>query len=297
MEIPNIVACIAIIPWAWIMMKLAVFGDLINLMPMAIFGYLIYLLDRAIRNQNLAEIMAKQDQQLKKRDSFSQTEICQLAEKSTQTKREKVDAITQVETSQFRETSTQTIQMKIDASTHMDCKEYSVKSTQTNCTILEEKEVQTYREKPKKLKLKLRPTRFWRKRVQMKPKSSKAPVPSKERYPEPTIPTTDEFMNYHKEKHAYLRRKIKFSPKLNEIPEADEDIYEPEMCNLPIDDELGPEPSIFGENTVGRNGCKMILQSLDTNTDDVKRLEARKKQSELTFWKKKFKKLKKTFKK
>ncbi|GBM17883.1 hypothetical protein AVEN_177940-1 [Araneus ventricosus] len=104
-------------------------------------------------------------------------------------------------------------------------------------------------------------------------------------------------MNYHKEKHAYLRRKIKFSPKLNEIPEADEDIYEPEMCNLPIDDELGPEPSIFGENTVGRNCCKMILQSLDTNIDDVERLEPRKKQSELTFWQKKFKKLKKKFKK
>ncbi|GBL66217.1 hypothetical protein AVEN_221520-1 [Araneus ventricosus] len=182
MDTPNIVVCMAVIPWTWILMKLAVFGDLINLMPMAILGYLIYLLDRAIRMQDLDEILAKQDGLLKKRYSFSQTVLYEFAETSTQTTNENVDAFTQVEKSQMREVSTQTVETKIDAFTQMEYKESDVKATQTN-------RVQT----------------------EILQNSSKVFVPMKKQKPKPNIPLTKEFLKYHQNKHNHQRKKLSSS--------------------------------------------------------------------------------------
>ncbi|GBN39868.1 hypothetical protein AVEN_222357-1 [Araneus ventricosus] len=294
MEIPNIVSCIAVVPWAWILMKLIMFGDVFNLLPMAILGYLLYLLDNAIRKRNLDKMIAKQDQLLKRKDSPSQTVQCEFAEKSIQAKQDNVDAFTQTERRQIQEVSTQTVQAKIDAFTQMEYKEFDVKETQTICPIMEEKEVQTLWDKPKKRKFKLRPTFFWKKKVQTQPKPSKPRVPAKKRNPQPTIPLTDEFLNYHREKHAYLRRKIKFSPKLDEIREDDEDVDEPEICNLQTKDESGPELTEIGENTMEKKDCMMLPQSGDSCTQW---LEASEKQSKPAFWRKKLKKLLKVLKK
>ncbi|GBO20328.1 hypothetical protein AVEN_216370-1 [Araneus ventricosus] len=190
METPNIVACMAVVPWAWILVKQVIFGDLFNLLPMSILGYLLYLLDRAIHNQNLDKMIAKQDQLLKRKDSSSQTVQYEFAEKSIQAKQENVDSFTQTERSQIQELSTQTDEIKIDAFTQMEYKEFDVKATQTFCPIMEDKEVQTLWDKPKKEKFKFRPTFFWKTKVQTKPKTSKHRVPSKK-----SKSTTDNSIN------------------------------------------------------------------------------------------------------
>ncbi|GBL58903.1 hypothetical protein AVEN_209525-1 [Araneus ventricosus] len=274
MDTPNIVVCMAVIPWTWILMKLAVFGDLINLMPMAILGYLIYLLDRAIRKRNLDEITAKQDELLKKRDSFSQTVRYEFAETSTQTTNENVDAFTQVEKIQMREVSTQTVQTKIDAFTQMEYKESDVKATQTN-------RVQT----------------------EIFQNSSKVFVPVKKQKPKPNIPLTKEFLKYHQNKHNHQRKKLKFKPKLELIYELDEHENETELSKSPSCEELEIKDSFADESIVEQKFCKTSLkQNGDSSNDDVHFVledvtKGKKKEKKASFFKKKFKNLKKLFKK
>ncbi|GBL86565.1 hypothetical protein AVEN_194821-1 [Araneus ventricosus] len=87
---------------------------------------------------------------------------------------------------------------------------------------MDQKQVQNFLNKPKTKKLKHRLTCLWKRgvKIAIKPKPSKSPVPSKNRAPKPSIPPTAEFLEYQREKHAFLRKQIKFSPKLVAILEV-----------------------------------------------------------------------------
>ncbi|GBL93292.1 hypothetical protein AVEN_155778-1 [Araneus ventricosus] len=187
------------------------------------------------------------------------------------------------------------------------------------------KQVKCFLEKPKTKKLKHHLTCFWKRRVKskIKPIPSKPPVPSKDRAPKPSIPPTAEFLEYHREKHAFLRKQIKFSPKLDSILEVRENADEPKMCRLPTLDELRPKSSPLGQHFMEQNRSKIFLKygywpdedlyymiEHEINPPDepivfkhqytyeyVKWLEARKKQSEAPMFKSRFKRLKKFFKK
>ncbi|GBO29318.1 hypothetical protein AVEN_82421-1 [Araneus ventricosus] len=51
MEIENLVALMAVIPWFWLMTKFIIFWDLCDLLPLVIFGYLLTELNRAIHKE------------------------------------------------------------------------------------------------------------------------------------------------------------------------------------------------------------------------------------------------------
>ncbi|GBL95473.1 hypothetical protein AVEN_75425-1 [Araneus ventricosus] len=191
--------------------------------------------------------------------------------------------------------------------------------------IMHHKEVKCSLDKPKTKKLKHRLTCFWKRGVkrEIKPKPSKSPVPAKNRAPKPSIPPTAEFLDYHREKHAFLRKQIKFSPKFDAILEVEDDADEPKQCRLPTLDELRPKSSPIGQHFMEENRRQIFLKygywpdedlyymiKHEINPPDepivfkhqytyeyVKWLEARKKQSEAPTIKSRFKRLKKFFKK
>ncbi|GBM95590.1 hypothetical protein AVEN_207050-1 [Araneus ventricosus] len=173
-------------------------------------------------------------------------------------------------------------------------------------------------DKPKKMKLKHRLTCFWKRgvKIEFKPKPSKPPVPSKNRAPKPSIPPTVEFLEYHREKHAFLRKEIKFAQKLDSILEVGENADDPKMRSLPTLDKLRLKSSTIGQNFMEQNCSKWPDNDLfymiehEINPPDepivlkhqytyeyVKWLQARKKQSEAPMFKRRFKRLKKFFKK
>ncbi|GBL89558.1 hypothetical protein AVEN_87887-1 [Araneus ventricosus] len=75
MDVPNLVVCIADIPWFWIMSKFIIVGDLYDMIPLAFLGYLLVLLNRAFGKDKLDVMKALEDEQYRKKDGFCQTEV------------------------------------------------------------------------------------------------------------------------------------------------------------------------------------------------------------------------------
>ncbi|GBM38757.1 hypothetical protein AVEN_210497-1 [Araneus ventricosus] len=185
-------------------------------------------------------------------------------------------------------------------------------------TAMNHKQVKGFMGKPKTKKLKHRLTCFWKRGIKSenKPIPPKPPVPSKNRAPKPSIPPTAEFLEYHREKHAFLRKQIKFSPNLDATLEVGENADEPKMRSLPTLDKLRPKSSTISQNFMEQNCSKwpdndlyyMIEHEINPPNEPivfkhqytyeyVKWLEARKTQSKAPILKRKLKNLKKFFKK
>ncbi|GBN70861.1 hypothetical protein AVEN_15880-1 [Araneus ventricosus] len=184
-------------------------------------------------------------------------------ERSTETLELKAGASTEKEVNQLFEESSEIGDTKMDVIKQEDQNHQCiVRSADTGCKTMDQKQVQNFLNKPKTKKLKHRLTCFWKRgvKIENKSKPSKPPVPSKNRSPKPSIPPTVEFLEYHREKHAFLKKKIKFSPKFDTILEVEDDIDEPKQCRLPTLDELRPKSSPIGQHLMEQNRNKIFLK-------------------------------------
>ncbi|GBM47505.1 hypothetical protein AVEN_79634-1 [Araneus ventricosus] len=117
MDLRNVLACMVIAPWVWILTKFILFADHFDLIPLIIFRYLLVLLNRAIQKENLDVLKTVKDELQIKRDEFNQTEDHQCEEKCTQKVHGTNNASTQVEKIQFLEKLTQATAIETDAFT------------------------------------------------------------------------------------------------------------------------------------------------------------------------------------
>ncbi|GBM41646.1 hypothetical protein AVEN_198394-1 [Araneus ventricosus] len=253
MDIPNLVACIAVTPWFWIMMKFILVGDLYDIIPLAFFGYLLVLLNRAIRQDRFDLMKALKDNQHGQKDGYCQTDELKSEDKGTQSEQETNEAYTQASTQCF-EISTQTVLIQSDACTQVERKEFHAKYTQTVSEIMNDKQVQTLLQGSDK-ETQTSPHLCLDKEVQtlISGNPSKVFVPVKKQKPKTTIPLTKEFLKYHQNKHTLQRRKIKFNPKLDKISEVDENENGTEISEVPSYDGLESQVSTVDKKLTAQN--------------------------------------------
>ncbi|GBM99031.1 hypothetical protein AVEN_190299-1, partial [Araneus ventricosus] len=131
MDVADVVASIAVIPWFWIMAKFLICGDLYDLIPLTIFGYLLVLWKRANHNENLKTMKEIQDVLQATANVFTQTKPKEHIENSTQTVEIRKDACTQTAPKMLSEISTPNVEEKTDAYTQAEESQFKTTSTQT----------------------------------------------------------------------------------------------------------------------------------------------------------------------
>ncbi|GBM73568.1 hypothetical protein AVEN_98796-1 [Araneus ventricosus] len=305
MDVANVVASTAVIPWFWIMAKFIICGDLYDLIPLTIFGYLLVLLKRAIHKENLKAMKEIQDDLQVTANVFTQTEPKEHIENSTQTLEIRKDACIQTAQKMFSERSTQTVQKLNDAYTQVEESQWKTTSTQTEKEIKHDKSIQTVMQTSEDKETQTIPYLCLGKEVHTEniQTSSKVFIPVKKQKPKPSIPLTKEFLKYHQNKHNHQRKKLKFKPKLEIITEGNEHDNETELSKLAFSVELEIEDSNVDKPIMEQNFCKASLKQTEESSNDGLHFvdedvtKDKKKQKKASSFRKKFKNLKKLFKK
>ncbi|GBN42852.1 hypothetical protein AVEN_191911-1 [Araneus ventricosus] len=253
MDVPNLIACFAVTPWFWILIKFILVGDLYDIMPLAIFGYLLVLLNRAIRKDRLDLMKALKEKQPGQKDGYCQTDELKSEDKRTQSVPETTEACSQASTQCF-EVSSQTELIQSDAFTQVQRREFNAKYTQTVSERMNDKQVQTLLQGSDK-ETQTSQHLCLDKEVQADiiQNPSKVFVPMKKQKPKSTIPLTKEFLKYHQNKHTLQRRKIKFKPKLDKISEVDENENGTEIFEVSSYDGLESQVSAVDKNLAAQN--------------------------------------------
>ncbi|GBM87378.1 hypothetical protein AVEN_168631-1 [Araneus ventricosus] len=135
---------------------------------------------------------------------------CQFQGNSTQAVQLKMDAFTEVEVDQSFERSTQTPEIKCGESTQVEQSLFKAKSTQTVSAIMRDKDVETFWPTSDNKETQASPCLCFDMKIQISiiPNSSKLKRAFKKETRKPTIPLTTDFLKYRGRKYVTQGRSI-----------------------------------------------------------------------------------------